>query len=255
MNPAPSGEPRERRLVDRWAKLEHDLLEASTRRIHEFERRLELEWEALRQLHEERLQTPVRRDKRLLVAVLALVVLLLGVIALVTLLHFRLVDRVADVERTARQTQEQLQQVRRESATVSRDRQALSAKTEATLASNQRVLSVLAAPDLQRFTLFGRRTDPPAAGQALWSRSRGLVIEASRVPRPPSGQVLQVWLAASTRSVSAGSVMPDPEGRISATLDAPPSLPGRVIAIVLTAEPAAGSTLPSTRVVLTSVDP
>lgn len=42
-----------RRLIEEWDATEQRLLEASARRIQEFERRLQYEWEALRQLHEE----------------------------------------------------------------------------------------------------------------------------------------------------------------------------------------------------------
>ena len=40
-------------LAERWPDTERQLLEESTRRIHDFELRLQHEWEALRQLHEE----------------------------------------------------------------------------------------------------------------------------------------------------------------------------------------------------------
>ena len=45
------------RFDARFEELEKDLLDQSARRIHEFERRLEHEWIALRQLHEEPLKT------------------------------------------------------------------------------------------------------------------------------------------------------------------------------------------------------
>ena len=46
---------------ERIRTLEQKLLDASSQRIHEFERRLELEWLALRQLHEEPLKTLEQR--------------------------------------------------------------------------------------------------------------------------------------------------------------------------------------------------
>ena len=49
------------RLDSRFEELEKDLLDASARRIHDFERRLEHEWIALRQLHEEPLKTIEQR--------------------------------------------------------------------------------------------------------------------------------------------------------------------------------------------------
>lgn len=49
------------RLDARFEELEKNLLDASARRVHDFERRLEHEWIALRQLHEEPLKTIEQR--------------------------------------------------------------------------------------------------------------------------------------------------------------------------------------------------
>lgn len=53
------------RFDARFEDLEKNLLDASARRIHEFERRLEHEWIALRQLHEEPLKTFEQRTTAL----------------------------------------------------------------------------------------------------------------------------------------------------------------------------------------------
>ena len=53
------------RLDARFEELEKNLLDASERRIHDFERRLEHEWIALRQLHEEPLKTFEQRTTAL----------------------------------------------------------------------------------------------------------------------------------------------------------------------------------------------
>ena len=61
------------RFDAKFEDLEKDLLDASARRIHEFERRLEHEWIALRQLHEEPLKTFEQRTTALAESCLTLV--------------------------------------------------------------------------------------------------------------------------------------------------------------------------------------
>jgi hypothetical protein len=242
----------ERRLIDHLTKLEQELLEASTRRIHDFERRLELEWEALRQLHEDRLAGRSGFEARMLtgLAVLALTVVLL--LALISYFYFRIADQAGVIDRSVRQTEEQVQ---RETGAMRRDLSNRSAELDAAVRSTQRALNVLAAADVERFPLLGRRLAPNATGQALWSRSRGLVLAAARVPPPPSGEVQQVWLVTTRGSIGLGFIVPDAQGRVSATFDTPPELPGAVLGVIVTAETAGGSASPGRRFVLAPMDP
>ena len=182
-------------------------------------------------------------------AVLALT--LLGLLGLASYFYFRLADRMSAVERAAYEAQER---TRSETASLLRDARKLSAETQAELRANERMVNVLAAADVQRFPLFGRQAAPAAAGQALWSRSRGLVLDAARVPQPSSGEVHQVWLVTTRGAISLGFVVPDSHGRVSATFDTPPDLPGNVVDVLVTVEPAGGSAAPGRRV-LAAVDP
>src|SRR5918995_1464765 len=229
----------ERRLVDHLTKLEQELLEASTRRIHDFERRLELEWEALRQLHEEPLKRRSGFEARMLIglALLALTVVIL--LALISYFYFRLADQAAVIDRSVRQAQEQVQS---ESASMRRELSKRSDEVEAIVRSTQRAVSVLAARDVERFPLLGRRAASAASGQALWSRSRGLLLEAAHVPPPPSGEMHQVWLVTTRGSISLGFIVPDVQGHVSSIFETPPELPGAVLGVIVTAEPAGGST-------------
>jgi hypothetical protein len=242
----------ERRLVDHLTRLEQELIEASTRRIHDFERRLELEWEALRQLHEERLRVRSGRHARMRTAVTVVALILFGLLALVSYFQWRLADRVGVIDNAIRETQEQVQ---RESAAVRREQTRQSAALQATVRSAQRGLDVLAAADVQRFPLYGSRAAPAAAGQALWSRSRGLLLDAARLPQLPSGAVHQVWLVNTRGSIGLGFLAPDAQGRVNATFGTPPELTGNVIAVVVTVEASGGSASPGGRVALASVDP
>ena len=237
---------------ERWARLERELLDRSTRRIHEFERRLEHEWEALRELHEQPLKTLPRRERRLRMALAVLASVLVCSLALTALLYVRLSTRIAESERLAREAQDRM---RSDAAAALREMRTLSAQTQAAVRTTERMLNVLAAADVQTFFLTGGQRAAAAAGQALWSRSRGLVLEAAHVPRPPAGEAQQAWLVTTRGSISLGFVAPDAQGRLAAAFDTPPELPGQVVGVVVTAEAAGGSSSPSRHVVLASRPP
>jgi len=116
--------------------------------------------------------------------------------------------------------------------------------------SAQTIGNVLAAPDLVRFSLRGPETAPPRSGLLLWSRSRGLVFSASRLPSPPLGSTYQVWLLTSVDAVSASTFVPDSAGRITIYLDTPPRVPRPVVGAIVTTEPSGGSQSPSTEPLL-----
>ncbi len=114
---------------------------------------------------------------------------------------------------------------------------------------------VLAAPDLTRYTLVGPnpdQADRPYA-QALWSRTRGLVLSASRMPVLQAGSTYQIWLLTSDAPVSAGTFTPDPAGQATFTLSAPPKVPRAVTGVLVTLEPDGGAATPGTSIVLSRV--
>ena len=109
----------------------------------------------------------------------------------------------------------------------------------------QIVSDVLTAPDLVRYGLVAGEAAPRASGQALWSRSRGLVFTATRVPTAPSGSTYQLWLLTPGDPVNAGIMTPDEAGRISMATDQPPEVPRQVVGFLLSTEPQSGSTTPT----------
>ena len=113
----------------------------------------------------------------------------------------------------------------------------------------QRVAEVLAATDLIRFSLSGAEG---ASGQALFSRSRGLVVSGSRL-RPPSG-VLQGWLLTRTEAVKMGALGTQPDGTVS-LVEPVPAIPRAVVGFMVTDESAANVDAPSGPTVLSSVRP
>jgi hypothetical protein len=114
----------------------------------------------------------------------------------------------------------------------------------------QMVSEVLAAPDLVRYGLSGGDTAPTARGQLLWSRSRGIVLSASRVPKAPTGLTYHLWLLTASGPSHAGSANADAEGRLSLATDKVPPVPRPVVGAALTMEPTGGGLLPSGPTVL-----
>lgn len=150
-------------------------------------------------------------------------------------------SRAAAAERTATE----VQRTAHDAVTAAADRaqHALAdALTQATRA--ERMIEVIAAPDARRIGLSGRDSAPGALGQALYSRSRGVILSATDMPRPLEGHVFQVWATTPTGSVSLGTATPDAQGRLAAAYDVPPNAAGSVRSFLVTQEPVSGSTSP-----------
>lgn len=114
----------------------------------------------------------------------------------------------------------------------------------------QIVSGVLAAPDLTRLNLAGAAAAPRAFAQVLWSRSRGLVFSASRLPALAQGTTYQLWLLTVDGPVNAGVFTVDSEGRATLATEKPPNVPRPVVAAAVTVEPAAGRSMPTGTTVL-----
>ncbi len=139
----------------------------------------------------------------------------------------------------------------RAAASADRNSRAI-ADALAMAARADRMLEILAAPDARRLDLLGKRGAPAAAGQALWSRSRGVIISAVRVPPPPSGEVYQVWLNMSSGPVSLGFAVPDAQGRVGAAFELPGSVAGTIAGFQISREPSGGSSRPQGEPVLSN---
>ena len=109
---------------------------------------------------------------------------------------------------------------------------------------------VLAASDLVRFNLVGSDPAVRTLAQLLWSRSRGMVFSASRMPQPPPGAVYQLWLLTAAAPISLGTVTPDASGRVTLATDTPPDAPRPIVGVRVTLEPAPGRSEPAGPTVL-----
>ena len=118
----------------------------------------------------------------------------------------------------------------------------------------QTISNVLAAPDLIRFNLAATGGTSRASGQALWSRSRGLVFSASGIAPPPPSQQHQLWLITRAAPVKAGTFVPEADGAVT-SVQPSTFVPRAVYGVMVTVEGTGGGETPSGEPVLTSMPP
>ena len=106
-------------------------------------------------------------------------------------------------------------------------------------------MAVLTAPDLAQIDLAGQPEAPDARARAFWSRERGMVFSASKLPPPPPGKTYQVWVVTTDPApISAGLIEPDPQGHVDVVFATPPDIP-QPKAVAVTLEPAGGVPAPT----------
>jgi hypothetical protein len=189
---------------------------------------------------------------------LAIVMSVIGVVAFVILgirLQQNVNDASARVAAAERQAQITTDAANRQIAESRAEAQKQIAAARETARQAQIVGNVLAAPDLTRFNLVAPDQTSAAYAQVLWSRSRGLVLSASRLPSLQAGTTYQAWFLTNGDPVSAGAFTPDSEGRATLALDTPPNLQRPVTGVVVTAERTPGQTVPGGETVLRRLTP
>jgi hypothetical protein len=245
--PAIDPAPAPRQLSEPAAELTH--------RMESLERELTSEREEVRETATRTAR--LRRDWRLVLAVLVASLVIGGAFAV--MLQRRVTAELAAATERATAAEKQAA-----AATAAAAQQIAATRADAerqisdmrqTALQAQVVSSVLAAPDLVRLGLTGTPEGPaPAASaQVLWSRARGLVVSASRLPVPPAGMTYQVWMVGAATQVSAGLLPADAEGRGSIVAENPQGLPRPVTGVIVTLEPAGGSPAPTGTTVLARV--
>ena len=109
----------------------------------------------------------------------------------------------------------------------------------------QTAIAILTAPDVARVDLAGQQpVSPGASARAFWSRSRGMVFNASNLPPLPAGRTYQLWVVTAQAPISAGLLTPDIQGSVSEVFNTPPDIP-QPIAMAVTIEPAGGVPAPT----------
>jgi hypothetical protein len=199
----------------------------------------------------EAVSVPAARSRSLLPVLLA-AALILGALAAYSLVARMLRDASARAATAERQAHEIQRDANQQVAAINRTAQQANAEALGAAQRVERMFAVLAAPDIQRLPMRGVRDAKGAAGQAVWSSSRGVVITATRLPPLPPKGTYQVWLVTRQDSLSLGQVSPDADGRINAYFDFPPGFTGNPWGFMLSVEPAGGSPRPSRAIVLAS---
>jgi hypothetical protein len=174
------------------------------------------------------------------------------------MLEWRLQGQLrADAERvrqTELQSQNAIADAARQAAAVREEAAREISKTHEIADRAERVSEVMASADLVRYSLAGASAAPAASGRAMWSRSRGLVLSATRLPPPPPRGSHQVWLLTRGAPVKAGAVNPEGDGTVT-FVEEPPNVARAVVGILVTAERAPAGDVPAGPPVLTSVIP
>ena len=117
------------------------------------------------------------------------------------------------------------------------------ADAQRTAAGAQSALAILTAADVARVDLAGQQPSPNASARAFWSRSRGMVFNASNLPAVPAGQTYQLWVVTAKGPISAGLLSPDAQGSVSAVFNTPADIP-QPVAMAVTLEKAGGVPAP-----------
>ena len=192
---------------------------------------------------------PPSYARRLMPAFLATVLLLAG-IAGYSWLTRTLRHASTRAEAAERHAQEARRETKQQIASLERAAQQTTGEALSRAARAERMVSVLVSPDASRMVMQGHRAAPAAAGQVMWSPSRGAVFTGTRLPPLEADETYQAWLVTRRGVVSLGVLTPDDQGRITAAFDLPADLAGTVRGFMITREPAGGSARPSRTVVL-----
>jgi hypothetical protein len=174
------------------------------------------------------------------------------IFGLVRRIETRLNDASARVTAAERQADAATERATQEMTNARQEANRQIAEARESAQRAETVSAILAAPDLVRINLTGGAIERSFA-QLLWSRTRGLVLSASRLPPAPPQMTYQLWLLTNGAPVSAGLFVPDANGQATVVVDVPPRVAGPVIGAQVTTEPSAGSPAPSNRLLLSRV--
>jgi anti-sigma-K factor RskA len=108
----------------------------------------------------------------------------------------------------------------------------------------QSIVAVLTSLDLVRVDLAGQPPAVQAFARAFWSRSRGLVFNAARLPPAPAGKTYQLWVVTASAPLSVGLLRPDVSGSVTTVVNTPPDIE-QPVAMAVTVEPEGGVPAPT----------
>ena len=90
---------------------------------------------------------------------------------------------------------------------------AIRSELQTAMDTQQRIIAILADPDVQEAPLQSTNAGVGASGRYLWSSELGAgVVIARRLPPLPLGTVYELWLVEGFHEVSGGTFVPTPDG-------------------------------------------
>ena len=90
---------------------------------------------------------------------------------------------------------------------------AIRTELQLAMAAQQRIIAILADPEVQEASLESTTAGRGASGRYLWSPELGAgVVIARRLPPLPIGTVYELWLIEGFDEVSGGTFVPSPDG-------------------------------------------
>lgn len=110
-------------------------------------------------------------------------------------------------------------------------------------------LALLSAADLSEAVLVGKALAPDATGRVYVSRSKGLLISASKLPPTLAGRTYQLWWQTPKGAVSVGVFSAAQDGTATAVFDLPEGAPA-TSSFTVTDESEGGAQAPSSTVVM-----
>jgi anti-sigma-K factor RskA len=129
--------------------------------------------------------------------------------------------------------------------------QSQAAQSTRDLEALRKIAAPILEPEAQRVTLVAAKTPPQAQGKAFYLRNRNsLVFLANNMPTLPPQKAYELWLIPTTGApIPAGVFKPDAHG--SASVVNPPLPAGaEAKAFAITVENEAGSTAPTTPILM-----
>ncbi len=134
---------------------------------------------------------------------------------------------------------------RRIDALVSGANPALPAELERVLDTQQRIVAILASPDLRTAELVSGEGGHGASGSCVWSTTlRSGVLIARGLPPLPIGTLYEVWLDDGERLISVGTFLPSPEGEAQVLIELDSPFEPRSVTVATAPPGGAGSLQP-----------
>ncbi len=91
--------------------------------------------------------------------------------------------------------------------------EAIRTELQTAFETQQRIIAILADPNVQEASLASTTAGGGASGRYLWSAELGAgVVIAQQLPTLPIGTVYELWLIEGFHEVSGGTFVPNPDG-------------------------------------------